>query len=735
MGFSSRNQAQVLWRLVLPLLFGALLVVQSTETPVMAGPPAAFAPQQTFATGSFPRWVAVGDFNGDGKPDLVTANNTDASVSVLLNTTAANASTPTFAPQQTFATGLGPLCVAVGDFNGDGKPDLAVANFNSNTVSVLLNTTATNAGVPSFTPQQSFAVGMTPFSVAVGDFNGDGRPDLAVANAQSNTVSVLLGHGDGTFASQLTFATGVQPVSVAVGDVNGDGKPDLATANATSNTVSVLLGMGGGTFAPPQSFAVGITPTSVAVGDVNGDGKPDLVTTNRGSNTVSVLLNTTAANASTASFGSETTFPTGPAPFNVAVGDLNLDGTPDLVVANSSSTTVSVLINTTAANASTPTFAPQQTFTVGTNPFDPAVGDFNGDNAPDLAVANRGDNTVSVLLNTLPNTITATGGTPQATPLGTPFPAPLAVHVADGLGQPLPGITVTFTAPTSGPSGTFTGGVTTVQATTNAQGNLDTPPVFTANTTLGAYTVTASVAGAGAPATFALTNQPGPATTLTVSGYPSPVVSGTAHAFTVTALDAFGNTATGYTGTVHVSSSNPAATLPADATFGAADAGVHTFSATLVGAGTWSLTATDTTTSSITGTQAGIVVTPAPLASITVTPAGATLKVGQVQQYTALGIYADSSTADLTSAVTWTSDVPSAASVDATGKVTGKNPGTAHLTATVGSVSGQAAVTVSAGTAIGIAPAPAPASRPGSAGTTPPSGPAPPTPKPVPTGR
>src|SRR2546422_886081 len=160
---------------------------------------------------------------------------------------------PNLAPAQTvsfiapgdFPVGTHPQSVAVGDFNGDGRPDLAVANFGSNTVSVLLG-----IGDGSFQPARTFAAGTSPLSVAVGDFNGDGRPDLAVANFGSNTVSVLLGIGDGTFQPALTFAAGTQPVFVAVGDLNGDGRPDLAVANTGSDNVSVLLGIGDGTFQP-----------------------------------------------------------------------------------------------------------------------------------------------------------------------------------------------------------------------------------------------------------------------------------------------------------------------------------------------------------------------------------------------------------------------------------------------------------------------------------------------------
>ena len=127
--------------------------------------------------------------------------------------------------------------------------------------------------------------------MAVGDLNGDGKPDLVVANRGSNTVSVLLGNGQRHLRAATNFAAGTAPYSVAVGDLNGDGKPDLVVANYGSNTVSVLLGTGNGTFAAATNFAVGTAPYSVAVADVNGDGKPDLVVADGGSNDVSVLLN------------------------------------------------------------------------------------------------------------------------------------------------------------------------------------------------------------------------------------------------------------------------------------------------------------------------------------------------------------------------------------------------------------------------------------------------------------
>ena len=161
--------------------------------------------------------MAVGDFNGDGRLDLTVANQSDNTVSVLLDTTATGAAVPSFSPQVTFAVGVDPNSVAVGDFNGDGKPDLVVANAGNldtgNTVSVLLNTMSAGATVPAFAPQVTFAAGGGPNSVAAVDINGDGRPDLAVANYSDNTVSVLLNTTTPltavpSFAGQQTFAAG-----------------------------------------------------------------------------------------------------------------------------------------------------------------------------------------------------------------------------------------------------------------------------------------------------------------------------------------------------------------------------------------------------------------------------------------------------------------------------------------------------------------------------------------------
>ncbi|GAA0706628.1 hypothetical protein GCM10009105_04820 [Dokdonella soli] len=414
------------------------------------GPAFSAATQQTFATGSNPSSVTAADLNGDGKPDLIVANVNDNTVSVLLNTSAPGAATSSFATQQTFATGSSPYSVTAADLNGDGKPDLIVANRDSNTVSVLLNTTAPGAATPSFATQQTFATGIGPVSVTAADVNGDGKPDLIVANRLSNTVSVLLnttapGAATSSFAAQQAFATGTYPTSVTAADVNGDGKPDLIVANRDSNTVSVLLdttapGAATPSFVTQQTFATGLSPFSVTAADVNGDGKPDLIVANYDDNTASVLLNTTAPGATTPSFATQQTFATGRGPFSVTAADVNGDGKPDLIVANYGDNTASVLLNTTAPGAATPSFATQQTFATGSGPFSVTAADVNGDGQPDLIVANVISNIVSVLLNsTAPGAATPSFAAQQTFSTGS---GPYSVTAADVNGDGKPDLIV-----------------------------------------------------------------------------------------------------------------------------------------------------------------------------------------------------------------------------------------------------------------------------------------------------
>ncbi|MFF3460660.1 FG-GAP repeat domain-containing protein [Streptomyces sp. NPDC002730] len=313
---------------------------------------------------------------------------------------AAWAAAPNYAAKVDYATGDLPLSVSTGDLNGDGDRDLVTANQAADTVSVLLGN-----GDGTFAAKVDYTTGNGPFSVAVGDVNGDGDRDLVTANLYADTVSVLLGNGDGTFAAKVDYTTGDQPYSVAAGDFDGDGDLDLVTANQLGNTVSVLLGNGDGTFAAKVDYTTGSSyvnggdqPVSVATGDFNGDGDLDLITANARPDTVSVLLGTAGG-----TFGAPVRYSTsnsitgaeGHGPFSVAVGDFNGDGNLDLGAANFLAYPSG--LGAVMLGNGDGTFAAIIDFATGNRPVSLAAGDLDGDGNLDLVTANQDPDTVSVL--------------------------------------------------------------------------------------------------------------------------------------------------------------------------------------------------------------------------------------------------------------------------------------------------------------------------------------------------
>jgi hypothetical protein len=352
------------------------------------------APGSPFAVGTVPQAIAAVDLNGDGKLDLVVVNSGGNSVTVLLGN-GSNGFSP--APGSPLAVGTNPQAVAVGDFNGDGKPDLAIANAGGNNVTVLLGT---GTGRFNAAPGSPFAVGASPAAIISGDFNADGRADIVIANSGDGTITVLLGNGSGGFtpAPGSPVAVGASPRALASGDFNGDRKLDLAAANSSGNTVTIMLGTGGGGFAPaPNSpFSVGAAPLALAVRDLNGDGNSDIVTANSADNTLTELLGDGAGGFTQAA---SSPFSTGGQPRSVAIADVNADGVLDLIAANSGGRSLTVLLGNLAGGF---TQAPSSPFALGTLPVALAAGDFNGDGKPDIAAVNSGDGTVTLYQNTLP---------------------------------------------------------------------------------------------------------------------------------------------------------------------------------------------------------------------------------------------------------------------------------------------------------------------------------------------
>jgi len=390
-----------------------------------------FASARVFPAGPNPTAVAIGDFNGDGKPDVVVANNAEVnsngSFSVLLNngdgtftqvqTSVANTfvlgvavgdfnsdgkldvaffgqssfgvafgkGDGTFSSFVTYATKNGlPISIAVGDFNGDRAPDVAIAMLNDSAIQLF-----TNNGNGTFTDDGEIPTCGNPASIVVADFNHDGNQDMAVA-CETSAVSVMLGDGHNGFRTSTIPAFIPGPTSIAAADLNGDGKLDLVTANTSGSSASVLLGNGDGTFLVSSPIALAAKPISVAIADVNGDGKPDVLELTEGLNDLVVLTG-----KGDGTFNAPAVFNAGATPLgndrSLVVADFNGDGKPD-VLADNGNSDVSLLLGMGDG-----TFAPSaQSIPTGAGTVWVAAGDVNGDNIADLIVANSTANSISI---------------------------------------------------------------------------------------------------------------------------------------------------------------------------------------------------------------------------------------------------------------------------------------------------------------------------------------------------
>ncbi len=325
-----------------------------------------------YVVGGNPQYTATGDFNREGKLDLAVANDGTGMVSILLGN-----GDGTFQGPGDYYAGPCAQIPIVGDFNGDGILDLAVPNCSG--VSVLLGN-----GDGTFQPAVSYPIGTSPIQGITADFNGDGKLDLAIGGFGPG-VSVLLGNGDGTFQPYVNYPVGNVQTGVMAGDFNRDGELDLAVANWGSNTVSILPGNGDGTFQPHVDYATGNSPGVLTIADLNGDGNLDLAIPNQASGTVSVLLGN----------GDGTFRPhvdyQAPHSGGADAADFNQDGTLDLVVSGPNG--VDILLGNSDG-----TFQAPLSFPTGNHPWNPLPADFNGDGRIDLGISNWSDGTVAVFL-------------------------------------------------------------------------------------------------------------------------------------------------------------------------------------------------------------------------------------------------------------------------------------------------------------------------------------------------
>jgi FG-GAP-like repeat len=331
--------------------------------------------------------IAIADFNADGHADLATANR--FSMSVLLGTGGGG-----FRPPQIYPAHARTQSLAAGDLNEDGRPDLALTKYSRSVVSVFL--ARTNG---SFTGARDYRTDYGPYGVAIADLNLDHHLDLVVANWDDVSVSALLGRGDGTFRPQISHREendlGNNPLGnilyVAAGDLNGDDRPDVAAADEF-DSVWVVLGRGDGSFGSAARNPAHDTPGDVAMADLNGDGRLDLVVANVNSSDMSVLLG-----RGDGTFGRTKNYrlaASGSGTYDAAVADLNGDGRPDVAAANDLAD-VSV-----ALGRGDGSFLAAAHYAMPRGGASVAIGDLNGDTLPDLAIGHGDTEDVSVLLQT-----------------------------------------------------------------------------------------------------------------------------------------------------------------------------------------------------------------------------------------------------------------------------------------------------------------------------------------------
>jgi hypothetical protein len=339
--------------------------------------------------GMNPLSIVSGDFDGDGRPDLATANSDSNNVSVVLSDQDGS-----FRQAMSYPVGTKPQAVVAGDFNEDGRLDLATVNKGSGDVSVLWN-----EGAGTFDEPRHFvvgrggveqeAVGQNPLAVSTGDFDSDGRLDLATANKRSGDVSVLLSEPDGTFGEAVHFSVEQSPVTITAGDFDGDGQWDLATADGRSHHAAVLLSRGGLAFAAPTQFPLGKRPSCLSAVDFDGDGSLDVVTANVSSSDLTVLYN-----QGDGSFQPPASVPLDHRPLCLTIVDFDGDGRPDLVAGGQNRQPITLLRNDGDRQ-----FSRALDLAILGSPAYFAAADFDRDGDQDLAIASYSESAIFVFWN------------------------------------------------------------------------------------------------------------------------------------------------------------------------------------------------------------------------------------------------------------------------------------------------------------------------------------------------
>jgi len=356
-----------------------------------------------FGVLNVPFSISASDFDGDGKIDLVASNGNSSSIAFYRNT--GSNGVVSFSSPLPITSGTFPAGIAVGDIDGDGKLDVAVANQSSFTVSIFRNTST--IGTISFANKVDVSVGATPLSVALADLDGDGKLDIAVPNSGGNSLSILQNHSTSgviLFPSLRFFATATAPRNITTSDIDGDGKLDVVVTNASSNSLSVFRNtstLGAIALSAKVDFTTGNTPNGLAVGDIDGDGKPDIAVTNQDANTISIFRNTAVTGTiNNSSFATKLDFTTGTTPRSLTLSDVDADGKVDVTVANFNNNNASVFLNTSSSGAVS--LANKIDFATANSPAWVTSVDIDGNGRPDIITTNQtgtANTAISVLLN------------------------------------------------------------------------------------------------------------------------------------------------------------------------------------------------------------------------------------------------------------------------------------------------------------------------------------------------
>lgn len=347
-----------------------------------------FSTRIDIPTATEPLGLAVADFDGDSKRDVAVSIYEHGTGNHL--TVWRNLSTPEvlqFDAPLDFPAGTGPEGIAAGDLNGDGKADIAIASASSSTITFLRN--VSTIGYVSFQSAPSLSLA-TPHQIVIADFDGDGKPDLIVTSNSGMMVSVFHHGPDPTqiaFDSRTDFALGSFPNDLAVADIDGDGKPDIMVPITNNDNLAIFRNTstpGMVQAAAQVLFPTGTTPRGVAVADLNSDGRLDILVPEGGSNKLGVFTNSSTPGNLSLTRGD---FATGISPNPVSVGDLDQDGKVDVVVANSDANTITVFHNASDNGAIALTSSPE--LSVATTPITVGLGDLNGDGRLDVVVTNH----------------------------------------------------------------------------------------------------------------------------------------------------------------------------------------------------------------------------------------------------------------------------------------------------------------------------------------------------------